>query len=53
MFGEWRLQEVLSSLKGYFFLSYGDLFLHFLDAAEEDLALPKKVKNDGRRQFSL
>lgn len=29
------------------------MFLHFLDAAEEDLIIPKKVKNDGRKQFSL
>jgi hypothetical protein len=44
---------VISSLKGYFFLNYGDLFLHFLDAAEDDLALPKKAKNDGKKAFSL
>jgi hypothetical protein len=54
VFGECKLQEVLTSLKGYFFLQYGDLFLHFLNAAEDDLALPKKLnKGDNRKQFSL
>lgn len=36
--------EVLKSMKGYFFLEYGDLFVHFMDAAEEDLCMQKKTK---------
>lgn len=34
---EFRLEDVLRSLKGYYFLGFGDLFLHFVIAAEEDL----------------
>lgn len=52
VFNECKFQDVISSLKGYFFLSYGDLFLHFLDVAEEDLMIPKK-KTDNRKPFSL
>ena len=38
---EHRLPERLRSLKHYFLLDQGDFFLHFLDVAEADLALPK------------
>lgn len=52
VFNQCKLLDVISSLKGYFFLSYGDLFLHFLDGAEEELTIPKK-KIDNRKPFSL
>jgi gamma-tubulin complex component 2 len=32
-----KLEEVLTSVKGYFFLGFGDLFVHFMDSAEDDL----------------
>jgi len=45
---------MIYSLKGYYFLSYGDLFLHFLDAAEDDLLTQKKPKNDMKvKPFSI
>jgi hypothetical protein len=45
---------VLQSLKGYYFLRFGDLFGHFMDAAEEDLSAQKKSKTDNRgRPFSV
>ena len=28
---------MLNSIKGYYFLGFGDLFVHFMDNAEEDL----------------
>jgi len=34
VYKESHLMEVLQSLKGYYFLRFGDLFVHFLDAAE-------------------
>lgn len=34
---EYKLPEILRSMKGYYFLGYGDLFVHFMDNAEEDL----------------
>lgn len=34
---EFKLLEVLKSLKGYYFLGFGDLFVHFMISAEEDL----------------
>jgi hypothetical protein len=46
--------DVLSSLKGYYFLQFGDLFVHFLDASEEDLITQKKAKIDSKaRHFSV
>lgn len=46
--------EVLTSLKGYYFLRFGDLFVHFLDAADDDLITQKKAKLDGKaRAFSV
>ena len=34
---QFKLPEVLKSIKGYYFLGFGDLFVHFMDNAEEDL----------------
>lgn len=34
---EFKLEDVLRSLKGYYFLEFGDLFLHFMISAEDDL----------------
>jgi gamma-tubulin complex component 2 len=54
IFEEHKLQDLIYSLKGYYFLSYGDLFLHFLDAAEDDLITQKKMKNDNKvKPFSI
>lgn len=30
---ESKLPEVLKSIKGYYFLGFGDLFVHFMDNA--------------------
>ena len=35
---EFKLEEILKSLKGYYFLGYGDLFVHFMISAEDDLS---------------
>lgn len=32
-----KLEQVIKSVKGYYFLGYGDLFVHFMDSAEDDL----------------
>lgn len=42
VFIESKFDDVLRSIKGYFFLEYGDLFVHFMDAGEEDLSMLKK-----------
>ena len=34
---DFKLIEVLRSMKGYYFLGFGDLFVHFMDSADEDL----------------
>lgn len=54
VFGEYKLIQILTSLKGYYFLQFGDLFVHFLDAAEEDLYAQKVPKLDMKsRPFSV
>lgn len=30
---EFKLEDVLKSLKGYYFLGFGDLFVHFMISA--------------------
>ena len=46
--------DVLQSLKGYYFLNYGDLFVHFLDSAEQDLSMQKKSITDSKtKPFSI
>ncbi len=42
VFNDCKFNDVLKSIKGYFFLEYGDLFVHFMDAAEDDLSMLKK-----------
>lgn len=37
IFEQFKLLDVLKSMKGYYFLGFGDLFIHFMDSAEEDL----------------
>ena len=34
---KYKLTEVLQSIKGYYFLGFGDLFVHFMDSAEDAL----------------
>lgn len=34
---EFKLKEVLMSIKGYYFLGFGDLFVHFMDRADKEL----------------
>ena len=43
VFGHYQLNSVLKSIKGYFFMQFGDLFIHFMDAGELDLSIPKKI----------
>ena len=46
--------KTLTSLKGYYFLHFGDLFVHFLDAAEEDFFRPKMTKLESKpKSFSV
>lgn len=49
VFHDCKLEDVLKSVKGYFFLEFGDLFVHFMDAAEEDLVTPKKKMSEGQK----
>lgn len=49
---ECKLQAVLKSIKGYFFMEFGDLFVHFMESFEADLLLPKKAKSFEERTFS-
>lgn len=42
VFDQYKFNDVLKSIKGYYFLEFGDLFVHFMDVAEEDLSIPKK-----------
>jgi len=54
VFKECKLTEVLNSLKGYYFLKFGDLFIYFLDVTEDDLITQKKMKLDGKsKPFSV
>lgn len=39
----------MKSIKGFFFLEYGDLFVHFMDSAEEDLCILKKKTEIGHK----
>jgi translation initiation factor 2 alpha subunit (eIF-2alpha) len=50
VFNDCKFDDVLKSIKGYFFLEYGDLFVHLMDAAEEDLSmLKKRGVNEGQK----
>lgn len=42
VFNDCKMEDVLKSIKGYFFMEYGDLFVHLMDAAAEDFAMLKK-----------
>jgi gamma-tubulin complex component 2 len=54
VFKECKLREVLTSLKGYYFLKFGDLFIYFLDVTEDELITQKKAKLDAKnRPFSV
>ena len=48
VFHEYKFNDVLKSVKGYYFLEFGDLFVHFMDVAQEDLSIPKK-KFEGQK----
>ncbi len=51
VFTECKFKDVLKSIKGYFFLEFGDLFVHFMDAGEEDLSmLKKRNQSEGLKQ---
>ncbi len=51
VFTECKFNDVLKSIKGYFFLEFGDLFVHFMDAGEEDLSmLKKRNQSEGLKQ---
>ncbi len=55
VYNDCKMEDVLRSMKGYFFMEYGDLFVHLMDAADEDLSmLKKKPLKDGQKakQFS-
>lgn len=48
IFKDCKMQGVLKSIKGYFFMEYGDLFVHLMDAAEDEFnMLKKKLLNEG------
>lgn len=44
VFDQCKFDDVLKSIKGYYFMEYGDLFVHFLDVAIDDLSIPKNKK---------
>ena len=35
---DYKLLEVLKSMKGYYFMEYGDLFVHFMESAQSELS---------------
>lgn len=37
VFKEYRLLDVLKSMKGYFFMEFGDLFIQFMEVAQKEL----------------
>ena len=51
VFQHCKLNDVLKTAKGYFFLEFGDLFVHFMEAGQTDLSIPRKRIENGR-QFS-
>eukprot|EP00978_Attheya_sp_CCMP212_P011992 scaffold29709_cov53-Attheya_sp.AAC.4 len=50
---EYDLMETLRTMKRYFLLDQGDFFVHFLDAAEEELKQELSHVSRGRVQSSL
>ncbi|EGD76321.1 hypothetical protein PTSG_01023 [Salpingoeca rosetta] len=45
---DYRLMQRLTSVRNYFFMRQGDLFIHFLDTAEEELSAPHQAVNSDR-----